>query len=80
MASEPLDPDKSASGQGASGQMRPGKRVSGRLRNCRQERHIASAKIVVEASGIERCRCRVCGCELRRIPALRRWFRSGMMG
>lgn len=70
MASEPLDADKSPSI----------KRVSGRLRDCHRERHIASAKVQVDASGIQHCRCRVCGCELRRLPALRSWFRSGMMG
>ncbi|EJL34987.1 hypothetical protein [Novosphingobium sp. AP12] len=59
---------------------RPAKRMFGTRADCREERHVASAKITVTASGIQSCRCRICGCELRRIPSLRRWFRSGMMG
>jgi hypothetical protein len=50
------------------------------LADCREERHVASAKVTVDGSGVEHCRCRSCGCDLRRMPTLRRWFRSGMMG
>ncbi|WP_156370192.1 hypothetical protein [Novosphingobium sp. Leaf2] len=59
---------------------RPAKRRHRGLSDCREERHLASGKVTIDASGVENCRCRVCGCELRRMPALRRWFRSGMMG
>ncbi|MEE4451616.1 hypothetical protein [Novosphingobium resinovorum] len=54
--------------------------MSGTLDDCRHERHVASRKILVDPSGVELCRCKVCGCDLRRMPAMRRWFRSGMMG
>jgi hypothetical protein len=30
--------------------------------------------------GVEHGRCRHCGCELARMPVLRRWFRTGEMG
>ncbi|WP_159982310.1 MULTISPECIES: hypothetical protein [unclassified Novosphingobium] len=59
---------------------RVGRRAQGTLADCAAERHVAASKIVVNALGIQSCRCRVCGCELRRLPSLRRWFRSGMMG
>ncbi|MGF7155355.1 hypothetical protein [Novosphingobium gossypii] len=54
--------------------------MNGTLADCRNERHSAARKFVVDASGVQTCRCRVCGCDLRRMPAMRRWFRSGMMG
>jgi hypothetical protein len=56
------------------------RRATGSLADCRAERHVAAAKILVDASGVQHCRCRICGCDLRRLPSLRRWFRSGMMG
>lgn len=64
----------------ASQPLRPGRRATGSCADCREERHVASAKVTVDPSGIQSCRCRICGCELRRLPSLRRWFRSGMMG
>lgn len=64
----------------ASDPLHPARRAQGSLADCRAERHIASTKVSVDASGIQSCRCRICGCELRRLPAMRKWFRSGMMG
>ncbi|EZP82762.1 MULTISPECIES: hypothetical protein [Sphingomonadaceae] len=54
--------------------------MSGTLSDCHAERHVASRKFTVDSSGVQNCRCKVCGCDLRRLPAMRRWFRSGMMG
>lgn len=49
-------------------------------RACRRGDHQPSSDIITEDSGLQRSKCRVCGCELARIPVLRRWFRSGMLG
>jgi len=34
----------------------------------------------LDPGGLERARCRRCGCDLRRLPVLRRWYRTGPMG
>lgn len=49
-------------------------------RACRAGRHIPAADIRIDAQGVEHGRCRHCGCELTRMPVLRRWFRTGPMG
>lgn len=33
-----------------------------------------------DAAGIGHARCRRCGCALRRLPVMRRWYRTGPMG
>lgn len=47
---------------------------------CESGRHLPGTRIVTDARGIQHTRCRRCGCELARIPAIRRWYRSGMLG
>ncbi|PZU60950.1 MAG: hypothetical protein DI547_00415 [Sphingobium sp.] len=47
---------------------------------CGRGRHVARSSIRVDDQGIEHSRCRHCGCELTRMPVLRRWYRTGMMG
>jgi len=49
-------------------------------RACRAGRHIVGTETSIDAQGVEHGRCRHCGCELSRMPVLRRWFRSGPMG
>ncbi|ARR52085.1 hypothetical protein HY78_00720 [Rhizorhabdus wittichii DC-6] len=49
-------------------------------RNCRAGRHIVAADVRTDDQGVEHGRCRHCGCELARMPVLRRWFRTGEMG
>ena len=49
-------------------------------RACRDGQHKPMRPTVLDASGMEHSRCRVCGCALSRMPVLRRWFRSGQMG
>ncbi|WP_294393186.1 hypothetical protein [uncultured Sphingomonas sp.] len=47
---------------------------------CAADRHLPSHRITVDNAGVQQSRCRRCGCELRRLPTLRRWYRSGLMG
>jgi hypothetical protein len=49
-------------------------------RACRRGEHVPTADIATDASGLQHSRCRTCGCELTRLPVLRRWYRTGMMG
>jgi hypothetical protein len=49
-------------------------------RACRSGRHVATRQVKTDAQGVQHSRCRHCGCEISRLPVLRRWFRSGMMG
>jgi hypothetical protein len=49
-------------------------------RNCRAGRHIVAPEVRTDEQGVEHGRCRHCGCELARMPVLRRWFRTGEMG
>lgn len=48
--------------------------------DCDAGRHVVSSDIRVDAAGIRHGNCRHCGCELRRLPAIGRWYRSGLMG
>lgn len=50
------------------------------LRACRQGQHRPAPDIRLDPAGIEHSRCRNCGCDLTRLPSVRRWFRSGRMG
>lgn len=47
---------------------------------CEAGRHVVSNHVRIDASGIRHGHCRYCGCELRRLPAIGRWYRSGLMG
>ena len=47
---------------------------------CLAGRHVPAYKTRIDAGGIEHGHCRHCGCELARVPTLRRWYRSGLMG
>ncbi len=47
---------------------------------CSRGSHVANTDIRADAHGIEHSRCRHCDCELRRMPALGRWYRTGLMG
>lgn len=49
-------------------------------RNCRAGHHIATTEVRTDEQGVDHGRCRYCGCELARVPVLRRWFRTGEMG
>lgn len=48
--------------------------------SCLSGHHVPEYKLWADADGIQHSRCRHCGCELRRLPAIRRWYRSGPMG
>jgi len=48
--------------------------------SCRAGRHVPARGVTIDAAGVAHGRCRRCGCALRRLPAIRRWFVSGMMG
>lgn len=50
------------------------------LNGCDAGRHVAGRRVTVDASGVAHARCRRCGCELTRLPAIRRWYRSGVLG
>lgn len=47
---------------------------------CENGRHSAITRSKVEIDGIVHATCRHCGCELMRLGASRRWFRTGQMG
>lgn len=47
---------------------------------CENGRHSAIAGSKVEIGGVVHATCRHCGCELMRLGASRRWFRTGEMG
>lgn len=47
---------------------------------CENGRHSAITRSKVEIDGIVHAVCRHCGCELMRMGASRRWFRTGQMG
>lgn len=47
---------------------------------CENGRHSAITRSKVEIGGIVHATCRHCGCELMRLGASRRWFRTGQMG
>ncbi|KKC24745.1 hypothetical protein [Sphingomonas sp. SRS2] len=47
---------------------------------CENGRHSAITASKVEIDGIIHATCRHCGCELMRLGASRRWFRTGQMG
>ncbi|MBB3693511.1 hypothetical protein [Sphingomonas sp. BK580] len=48
--------------------------------DCRAGRHAPARRVTVDANGAAHARCRRCGCELTRLPAIRRWYRSGVLG
>ncbi|MBB3349387.1 hypothetical protein [Sphingomonas sp. BK069] len=48
--------------------------------DCRAGRHLPARRVTVDANGAAHARCRRCGCELTRLPAIRRWYRSGVLG
>ena len=47
---------------------------------CENGRHSAVSASKVEINGVVHAVCRHCGCELMRLGASRRWFRTGQMG
>jgi hypothetical protein len=47
---------------------------------CENGRHSAISGSKIEISGVIHATCRHCGCELMRLGASRRWFRTGQMG
>lgn len=47
---------------------------------CENGRHSAISGSKVEIAGVVHATCRHCGCELMRLSASRRWFRTGQMG
>ena len=47
---------------------------------CENGRHSAITSSKVEIGGVVHATCRHCGCELMRLGASRRWFRTGEMG
>jgi len=47
---------------------------------CENGRHSAISSSKVEIGGVIHATCRHCGCELMRLGASRRWFRTGEMG
>ena len=49
-------------------------------RACREGTHHPRNDIFTDALGVQHSRCRTCGCELSRVPTLRRWYRTGRMG
>ncbi|MES2496546.1 MAG: hypothetical protein V4618_10545 [Pseudomonadota bacterium] len=48
--------------------------------DCRAGRHIVASEVRTDSRGVQHGHCRHCGCELSRMPVLRRWFRTGEMG
>jgi len=48
--------------------------------DCENGRHSAMSGSKLEINGIVHATCRHCGCELMRLGASRRWFRTGEMG
>lgn len=48
--------------------------------HCENGRHSAVSGSKIEFDGIVHATCRHCGCELMRLGASRRWFRTGEMG
>ncbi|WP_375249746.1 hypothetical protein [Sphingomonas sp.] len=54
--------------------------VDRHVRDCARERHVAGTRISTDARGLQHARCRHCGCELTRLPAIRRWYRAGLLG
>jgi len=48
--------------------------------SCENGRHSAITSSKVEIGGVVHATCRHCGCELMRLGASRRWFRTGEMG
>ena len=48
--------------------------------SCESGRHSAISSSKVEIGGVVHATCRHCGCELMRLGASRRWFRTGQMG
>lgn len=47
---------------------------------CENGRHSAISGSKIEIDGVVHATCRHCGCELMRLGASRRWFRTGQMG
>lgn len=47
---------------------------------CENGRHSAVSASKVEINGVVHAVCRHCGCELMRLGASRRWFRTGQRG
>lgn len=47
---------------------------------CESGRHSAIGNSKVDIGGVVHATCRHCGCELMRLGASRRWFRTGEMG
>lgn len=47
---------------------------------CENGRHSAIGSSKIEINGVVHATCRHCGCELMRLGASRRWFRTGQMG
>jgi hypothetical protein len=47
---------------------------------CEVGRHSAITSSKIEIGGVIHATCRHCGCELMRLGASRRWFRTGEMG
>ena len=50
------------------------------LRACRRGEHRPTPALTIDIDGLQYSRCRTCGCDLARMPVLRRWFRTGQMG
>ncbi|TCP36858.1 hypothetical protein [Sphingomonas sp. BK235] len=48
--------------------------------DCRAGRHLPGRRVTIDPDGVAHARCRRCGCELTRLPAIRRWYRSGLIG
>lgn len=48
--------------------------------SCEVGRHSAIVGSKIEIGGVVHATCRHCGCELMRLGASRRWFRTGEMG
>ena len=47
---------------------------------CENGRHSAASGSKIDIGGVVHATCRHCGCELMRLGASRRWFRTGEMG
>jgi hypothetical protein len=47
---------------------------------CENGRHSAISSSKTEINGVVHAVCRHCGCELMRLGASRRWFRTGQLG
>lgn len=49
-------------------------------RPCDGEQHRHNSRLMFRDGGLTISCCRYCGCTLIRAGAMRKWYRSGMMG